>query len=147
MHPQTDYEKFEKSSVQNRRLLREEELFLEVTETFCRVMETEDISKKQIADSLGKSKGFVSQLLAGDRNLTLRSVADLADAIGCKAHFSLVHSTTNFTICGTTINASATTTSQVANFGTNQAGSVTVQSLSVLLVPTCFADEGVALAA
>jgi hypothetical protein len=29
-----------------------------------------------------KTKGFVTQILAGDKNLTLRSIADVADALG-----------------------------------------------------------------
>lgn len=86
---QTDYENFEQSSVENRRRLREEELILEVTETLCDAMETRKISKTQVAAKLGKTKGFVSQLLAGGRNLTLRSIADVADAVGCQAHFVL----------------------------------------------------------
>jgi hypothetical protein len=85
----TDYEQFEQSSVQNRRRLREEELILAVTEALCTEMETSGITKTQLAANLGKSKGFVSQLLAGGRNLTLRSIADVADAIGRRAHFSL----------------------------------------------------------
>jgi transcriptional regulator with XRE-family HTH domain len=60
---------------------------LEVTETLCNAMEANNINKTQVATKLGKSKGFVSQLLAGGRNLTLRSIADVADAIGCRAHF------------------------------------------------------------
>jgi hypothetical protein len=144
----TDYEKFEQSSVQNRRRLREEELILEVTETFCQVMEAEDISKTQIATSLEKSKGFVSQLLAGGRNLTLRSIADLADAVGCKAHFSLAPHTAIYTVCETTTaQVTQLTTNQVANLATNQTGNVTVPSPSVFLVPGYTADDGEALAA
>lgn len=86
---QTDYEKFEQSSVENRRRLREEELILEVTEMLCNTMEANNINQTQVATNLGKSKGFISQLLAGGRNLTLRSIADVADAIGCTAHFAL----------------------------------------------------------
>lgn len=78
----TDYEALEQSSPQNRRLLRQEELILEVTEALSQALAREQVTKKALADRLGKSKGFVSQVLAGGRNLTLRTVADLADALG-----------------------------------------------------------------
>lgn len=80
--PYTDYELFEQSSAHNRRLLREEELILEVTEAVSAVMEKEHISKAQLAKRLGKTKGFISQLLSGGRNLTLRTLAGLVDALG-----------------------------------------------------------------
>lgn len=80
--PYTDYEIFEQSSARNRRLLREEELILEVTEAVSVVMQEEGISKTQLAKRLGKTKGFISQLLSGGRNLTLRTLARLVDALG-----------------------------------------------------------------
>ena len=67
-----------------RRLLAQEELILEVTETICNILEKEKISRKELAERLGKSKGFVSQLLNGGRNLTLRTVADILHALGYK---------------------------------------------------------------
>lgn len=60
-----------------RKLLAQEELILEVTEFICKLMGDKNITRKQLADLLGKSKGFVSQLLNGGRNLTLRTVADI----------------------------------------------------------------------
>ena len=67
-----------------RKLLAQEELILEVTETICEVLEKEKISRKELADRLGKTKGFVSQLLNGGRNLTLRTVADILHVLGYK---------------------------------------------------------------
>ena len=68
-----------------RRLLAQEELILEVTETLCELLEKEKTSRKELADRLGKTKGFVSQLLKGGRNLTLRTVADILHVLGNKA--------------------------------------------------------------
>jgi len=79
---QTDYEVFEQSSVRNRRLLQEEELILDVTEALSEVLERESVSRTALAQKLGKTKGFVSQILAGGRNLTLRTIADITDALG-----------------------------------------------------------------
>jgi transcriptional regulator with XRE-family HTH domain len=68
-----------------RKLLAQEELILEVTETICELLENEKVSRKELADRLGKSKGFVSQLLNGGRNLTLRTVADILHVLGYRA--------------------------------------------------------------
>ena len=67
-----------------RRLLAQEELILEVTEVLCGILEQETISRKELAERLGKTKGFVSQLLNGGRNLTLRTVADILHVLGYK---------------------------------------------------------------
>jgi hypothetical protein len=64
------------------KLLAQEDLILEVTETLCELLEKEKISRKELADRLGKSKGFISQLLNGGRNLTLRTVADILHVLG-----------------------------------------------------------------
>lgn len=66
------------------RLLAQEELILEVTETLCALLEKEGVSRAELARRLGKSKGFVSQLLGGGRNLTLRTLADVLGALGYK---------------------------------------------------------------
>lgn len=71
-----------------RRLLAQEELILEVTEVLCGLLGEENISKKELADRLGKTKGFVSQLLNGGRNLTLRTVADILHVLGYKVTLS-----------------------------------------------------------
>jgi transcriptional regulator with XRE-family HTH domain len=67
-----------------RRLFAQEDLILEVTEKICELLEKEKISRKELADRLGKSKGFISQLLNGGRNLTLRTVADILHVLGYK---------------------------------------------------------------
>ncbi len=68
-----------------RRLFAQEDLILEVTETLCKLLEKEKISRKELADRLGKTKGFISQLLNGGRNLTLRTVADILHVLGYRA--------------------------------------------------------------
>jgi transcriptional regulator with XRE-family HTH domain len=73
-----------------RKLLAQEELILEVTETLCELLEHENISRKGLADRLGKTKGFISQLLNGGRNLTLRTVADILHVLGYRASLTPV---------------------------------------------------------
>ena len=88
--PLTDYEVFERSSAHNRRLLRQEELILEITEALREALAREGITKVELANRLGKTKGFVSQILAGGRNLTLRTIADVADALGYQIRVQVV---------------------------------------------------------
>ena len=66
------------------KLMAQGDLIMEVTETLCELLENEKVSRKELADRLGKSKGFVSQLLNGGRNLTLRTVADILHVLGYK---------------------------------------------------------------
>jgi len=67
------------------RLMAQGDLIMEVTEMLCELLEKEKISRKELADRLGKSKGFISQLLNGGRNLTLRTVADILHVLGYRA--------------------------------------------------------------
>ena len=66
------------------RLMARGDLIMEVTETLCELLEIEKVSRKELADRLGKSKGFISQLLNGGRNLTLGTVADILHVLGYK---------------------------------------------------------------
>ena len=81
MNRPSTYKLFEQSSERNRRLLREEELILRATEAVSAVMREEGVSKARLARRMGRTKGFITQLLSGGRNLTLRTLADIADAL------------------------------------------------------------------
>lgn len=72
-----------------RRLLRQEELILDVTERFCEALNDEGVTRAELARRLERSPSFVSQLLAGGRNLTLRTIADVSDALSLQASFVL----------------------------------------------------------
>ena len=85
----TEYERYEASSSENQRLLRQEELILEITERVCEMMEELGINRTELASRLDRSKGYVSQVLSGGRNLTLRTLADLADALECEITLKL----------------------------------------------------------
>ena len=66
------------------KLMAQGDLIMEVTETLCELLEEEKVSRKELAERLGKTKGFVSQLLNGGRNLTLRTVADILHVLEYK---------------------------------------------------------------
>ena len=81
MTQRSDYEKFESSSPDNRRLLREEELIVGVAEAIWREMEKQDVSRAALAKLMDATPGYITQILSGQRNLTLRTLADIADAL------------------------------------------------------------------
>lgn len=75
------------------RLLAQERLILDATEAIVGLLEEQGVSRQELARRLGKSKGFVSQLLSGERNMTLRTLADLGYALG--RSFSVVPDNTS----------------------------------------------------
>jgi transcriptional regulator with XRE-family HTH domain len=62
---------------------------VEVTEALGDALRSARVSKTELAERLGRSKSFVSQVLGGGRNLTLRTLADVADALGCRVRVLL----------------------------------------------------------
>lgn len=52
-------------------------LIFDVTEDILIFMEDLDISKKQLAEKLNKDKSFVTQVLSGTRNMTLKTLSDI----------------------------------------------------------------------
>lgn len=73
-----------RSMPEGARSLRQEEFILEVTEQICKLMKQQGISRKELAERMGKSKGRISQLLDGEANLTLRTLSDIFTALGHK---------------------------------------------------------------
>lgn len=65
-----------------RRLLAQEMLLMDAQELVVELMEKAGMNRGQLARALRKSNGFVTQLLSGERNMTLRTLADLACATG-----------------------------------------------------------------
>ena len=80
---------YEEMELEDARGLRQEELILEVTEAIAKALEASGITQTELAARLGKTKGYVSQLMGGGRNLTLRTLADVADALGCRARIQI----------------------------------------------------------
>jgi ribosome-binding protein aMBF1 (putative translation factor) len=61
----------------------EQKLILDVTELIVERMEREGINKTQLAKKLGRSKGYITQLLDGRANMTLRTLSDIMWALDC----------------------------------------------------------------
>lgn len=73
-----------RSTPEGAKMLRQEKFILEVTELICKFMKQQGVSRTELAERMGKSKGRVSQLLDGEANLTLRTLSDIFDALGHK---------------------------------------------------------------
>lgn len=58
-----------------------EGLLLAVSERICEAMERKGISRADLAEKLGVSRPWVTKLLTGNRNLTLKSLVCVANAL------------------------------------------------------------------
>lgn len=68
------------------RLYQQERVILDTTERICEVMEEKAVTRKRLADTLGTSKSFITQLLDGSRNMTLRTLSDVFLALELAVH-------------------------------------------------------------
>jgi len=66
-------------------LLEEERLILAATEAIHRLMGDEGVNRTELARRIGASKGHITQLLDGSRNMTLRTLSRMLRAVGHRA--------------------------------------------------------------
>jgi len=78
------------SDEEGRKLYFREDLIFEITEEICKVMEEKGISKAELSRLAGVSKSNITQLLSGDHNMRLTTVADLLYALDSKMAVSAV---------------------------------------------------------
>ena len=78
------------SDEEGRKLYFREDLIFEITEEICKVMEEKGISKAELSRLAGVSKSNITQLLSGDHNMRLTTVADLLYALDSKMAVSTV---------------------------------------------------------
>ena len=69
-------------TTENKRFFQQEKTILEVTELICELMDEQGISRTELAKKLGYTKGYISQLLDGTANMTLRTLSDVLFALG-----------------------------------------------------------------
>ena len=65
----------------NAKLLAQEVLITRVTEEIWKAMDEAGINQAELARKMGATKGHVSQVLNGSRNMTLRTLADICFAL------------------------------------------------------------------
>jgi len=73
-----------------RKLYFREDLIFEVTETISQIMQEKGVSKADLSRLAGVSKSNITQLLSGDHNMRLTTVADLLYALDSKLQVSAV---------------------------------------------------------
>lgn len=64
------------------RLLDQERLILDASELVYEMMELRGINRAELARRTGTTRGFITQVLSGSRNMTLRTLADFAHTLG-----------------------------------------------------------------
>lgn len=79
---------FNFSSAEEKAFAREDIVY-NVTEDLLVILEDMNISKKELARRLGKSRSYVSQILSGSRNMTLGTLSDICFALGFKPEIKL----------------------------------------------------------
>lgn len=60
-----------------------------ITASIFEFMQEKGVSQKKLAKSLGVSEAWVSKMLSGDTNLTLRTIAKICSVLETHAHFKL----------------------------------------------------------
>jgi transcriptional regulator with XRE-family HTH domain len=73
---------------EGKRLLQQEDAILDVTELICEIMAETGVSRSELARRLRTTRGYVTQLLDGRANMTIRKVADIFFALKSKIRFS-----------------------------------------------------------
>lgn len=71
------------------KLATQEELILEVTETIWEELNRQQWTKSQLAEALGTTPANVTQWLNGNRNMTLRTLADIGRVLGVRVQIQL----------------------------------------------------------
>ncbi len=76
-------------SDESKRILEQERLLLEITETIAILMEENKITRSELANRIGSSPAYITKMLRGDNNFTLRKLSDVFYALGQSAHMLL----------------------------------------------------------
>lgn len=63
-------------------VVKQERLILSATELIVGLMTVENVSRADLAKRMKVSRPTITQLLSGERNLTLRTLADIGHALG-----------------------------------------------------------------
>ena len=67
-----------------------EGLLIDVTEQMLEQLATQKITRGQLAQKLGCSNAYITKLLNGTENLTLKKLVQIAQALSCSIDFALI---------------------------------------------------------
>lgn len=77
------------SGDEDRRRYAQNSLIVDTAIAINAALESREWSQKDLATRLGRTEGFVSQILSGGANLTLRTLADVAYGLDCVVNVTL----------------------------------------------------------
>ena len=67
-------------------MLEQERVLMEATEEMCLLMEQQGISKSELAKRMGVSPAYITKVLRGANNFTLRKLSDAFFDLGHSVH-------------------------------------------------------------
>lgn len=82
-------EKWVNATPERRRVYAQEGLIAHTSEMIHAAMEKRGVIRARLAERLGCSAPHVTQILSGERNMTLRRLADIAHALGYRVEIKL----------------------------------------------------------
>ncbi len=68
--------------------LERERAYMEAYMLIIKLMDEQDVSKAELARRLGRSRPYVTKLLNGSTNMTIRTIADVLFHLGCRLEVS-----------------------------------------------------------
>ena len=71
---------------EGRKMLMQERVLLEANEGMCLLMEQQAISKAELAKRMGVSPAYITKVLRGSNNFTLRKLSDAFFDLGHSVH-------------------------------------------------------------
>ncbi|WP_025122152.1 MULTISPECIES: helix-turn-helix domain-containing protein [unclassified Serratia (in: enterobacteria)] len=89
MRAKIQVEDFEFPIVSEREMACERLLF-NTTEDILLAMQDSGVTQSVLAKKIGKSRPYVSKLLDGTRNMTLKTLADISFALGAEAKVAII---------------------------------------------------------
>lgn len=63
---------------------RLEKILFQLGEDMCLLMEQQRLSRTQLAERMGVSPAYITKILDGNLNLTIKSLLKLSEAFGCE---------------------------------------------------------------
>jgi len=84
-----ELEIFKPKNQKDEQLLKQEETILAITEEIWGAMEAKNITKAELAEKIGCSRSFMTQVLSGSRNMTLATLSKICEVLELKIEVKL----------------------------------------------------------
>ncbi|WP_415904576.1 hypothetical protein ACMXYW_14955 [Neptuniibacter sp. QD48_55] len=84
------FDSIKSSSRANEKKFARADLVMNITEDLLIEMESQSLTKSDLASQLGKSKAYIGQTLSGERNMTLHTLSDFCYELDVKPMIKLV---------------------------------------------------------